>query len=50
MNKIKNIIIGTYLFSLLILSIAIDKLQRFNRKRKRLKSMDKKNRPKAKSF
>jgi len=49
-NKIKNIIIGTYLFSLLILSIAINKVERFKRKRKRLKAMDKENRSKAKSL
>jgi hypothetical protein len=50
MNKIKNIIIGTYLFLLLLLSLAIHKVERFNRKRKRLKYMDKQNRSKAKSL
>lgn len=50
MNKIKNIIIGTYLFSLLLLSLLIDKIEKFKRKRKRLKFMDKENRNKAKSL
>jgi hypothetical protein len=50
MNKIKNIIIGTYLFLLLLLSVGINKIERFNRKRKRTKFIDKKNRYKAKSL
>ena len=50
MNKIKNMIIGTYLFSLLLLSVAINKVERFNRRRKRFKFINKEDRNKAKSF